>query len=94
MIKLACLSTKLSLIPSASEDYISRGSFQITFPPGSRRQLFNVTIVDDFLPENTEFFNADVNLAIPEPAFMITIESPKQPLIEILDLEDSKYKVL
>ena len=94
MIKLACLLTKLSLIPSASEDYISRGSFQIAFPPGSRRQLFNVTIVDDFLPENTEFFNADVNLAIPEPAFMITIESPKQPLIEILDLEDSKYKVL
>ena len=94
MIKLACLLTKLSLIPSASEDYISRGSFQITFLPGSRRQLFNVTIVDDFLPENTEFFNADVNLAIPEPAFMITIESPKQPLIEILDLEDSKYKVL
>ena len=75
---------------SAQDDYISRGPFEITFPPGSRRQLYNVTIVDDAIPENSEFFIADVNLARPENASWITIGSPKQPLIEIKDLVDGK----
>ena len=74
--------------PSAQDDYISRGPFEITFPPGSKRQLYNVTIVDDAIPENSEFFTADVNLARPEDASKITIRSPKQPLIEIQDLID------
>ena len=46
-----------------------------------------MTIVDDAIPENTEFFNANVNLARPEDASTIIIGSPKQPLIEILDVD-------
>ena len=49
-----------------------------------------MTIVDDAIPENSEFFSADVNLARPENASWITIGSPKQPLIEIQDLVDGK----
>ena len=75
---------------SALVDYIPRGPFEITFPPGSRRQLYNVTIVDDAIPENSEFLNADVNLARPEDASRITIGRLKQPLIEIQDLVDGE----
>ena len=83
---MATLTRFNSPIPptlSAQDDYIPRGPFEITFPPGSRRQLFNVTIVNDAIPEKPEFFNADVNNARPEDAFSISIESPKQPLIQI-----------
>ena len=45
-------------------------------------------IIDDLLPENSEFFNADVNLAKPEDASIVAIGSPKWPLIEIQDLRD------
>ena len=72
---------------SAQVDYIPKGPFNITFPPGSRRQLYNVTIVDDAIPENSEFFNADVSLARPEDASRVVIGSPKQLLIEILDID-------
>ena len=44
-------------------------------------------IIDDFLPENSEFFNADVNLARPEDASIVAIGSPKRPLIEIQDMD-------
>ena len=74
--------------PSAKDDYIPRAPFEITFPPGSRRQVYNVTIADDNISENSEFFNADVSLATPEDTTMIKIEHPKQPVIEILDLVD------
>ena len=88
-------SDRIGLINSlpnllAANDYIPRGPFEITFPPGSRRQLYNVTIVDDAIPENSEFFNADVNLVRPEDASRVTIENPKQPLIEIQDLVDGE----
>ena len=49
-----------------------------------------MTIVDDAIPENSEFFNADVNLARPEDASRVTIGNPKQPLIEIQDLVDGE----
>ena len=49
-----------------------------------------MNIIDDFLPENSEFFNANVN-ARPEDASIVVIRSPKQPLIEIQDLRDSKW---
>ena len=74
--------------PSAKDDYITLAPLEITFPPGSRRQVYNVTIADDDIPENSEFFNADVNHATPEDSTMIKIEHPKQPIIEILDLVD------
>ena len=48
-----------------------------------------MNIIDDLLPENSEFFNADVN-ARPEDASIVAIRSPKQPLIEIQDLRDSE----
>ena len=48
-----------------------------------------MTIRDNTIPENSEFFNADVN-AGPEDASIVVIESPKQPLIEILDLMDGE----
>ena len=75
-----CLSPKPFPTLSAQLDYIPRDPFEITFPPGSRRQRYNVTIVGDAIPENSEFFNADVNSASPTRVF---IGSPKQPLIEI-----------
>ena len=46
-----------------------------------------MTIVNDAIPENSEFFNANVSLARPEDASNITIGSPYQPLIEILDVD-------
>ncbi len=49
-----------------------------------------MNIIDDSLPENSEFFNADVNLARPENASIVAIGSPKQPLIEIQDLRDGE----
>ena len=49
-----------------------------------------MTIVDDAIPENSEFLNADVNLARPEDASRITIGRLKQPLIEIQDLVDGE----
>jgi len=49
-----------------------------------------VDISDDGIPENSEFFNADVNLARPEDASIVAIGSPKQPLIEIQDLRDGE----
>ena len=72
---------------SAQDDYIPSCPFEITFPPGSRRQLYNVTIVDDAIPENSEFFNAYVSSASPKE---VIIGDPKQPLIEILDSGDSE----
>ena len=48
-----------------------------------------MTIRDDTIPENSEFFNADVN-ARPEDASIVVIGSPKQPLIEIQDLMDGE----
>ena len=72
----------MSFYHSASVDYIPRGPFDITFPPGSTRELFNVTIVDDGIPENSKFFNADIVSA--RPAGVI-IGEPRQPVIEIRD---------
>ena len=72
---------------SAVLDYLPRAPFDVTFPAGSKRQLYNVTIVDDTFQENSEYFNADVN-ARPEDASRVLIGSPKQPLIEIQDNVD------
>ena len=72
---------------SAKGDYIPKGPTEITFPPGSTRQLFNVTIVDDAIPENSEFFTADI-VSISSPGYIIG--SPKKPLIEILDFIDGE----
>ena len=83
MATLTRSNSPISPTLSAQDDYIPRGPFEITFPPGSRRQLYNVTIVDDAIPENSEFFNANVSLARPEDASTITIGSPYQPLIQI-----------
>ena len=46
-------------------------------------------ISDDSVPENSEFFNANVT-ARPEDASIVAIGSPKQPLIEIQDLRDGE----
>ena len=48
-----------------------------------------MNIIDDFLPENSEFFNANVN-ARPVDACIVVIRYPSQPLIEIQDLRDSE----
>ena len=72
---------------STKGDYIPKGPTNITFPPGINRQLYNVTIVDDNIPEDSEFFTADI-VNISSPGFIIG--SPKQPLIEILDILDSE----
>ena len=48
-----------------------------------------MNITDDFIPENFEYFNADVN-ARPEDASIVAIGSPSQPLIEIQDLRDGE----
>ena len=72
---------------STKDDYIPKGPTKVTFPPGSKRQLYNVTIVDDNIPENTEYFTADI-FSVSSPGF--TIGSTKKPLIEILDFLDGK----
>ena len=72
---------------STKGDYIPKGLTKITFPPGIKRQLYRVTIIDDNIPENSEFFTADI-VNISSPGFIIG--SPKQPLIEILDFFDSE----
>ena len=77
----------MSFYHSASVDYIPRGPFNITFQPGSSQEHFNVTIVDDGIPENSEFFNA--NIVSAEPTGVI-IGEPRQPVIEILDRVESK----
>ena len=74
---------------SANVDYTPREPFEVTFPAGSTRQEYAVNIIDDFLPENSELFNADVN-ARPEDASIVVIGSPKRPLIEIQDLRDGE----
>ena len=78
-----------SFYHSASVDYIpiARGPFDITFQPGNGWELFNVTIVDDAIPENSEFFNADIISAGPAG---VIIGEPRQPVIEILDRVDCK----
>lgn len=88
MATLTKSNSSISSHPSPLDDYIPRTPFEITFPPGNRRQLYNVTVVDDAIPENSEFFNADINLARPEDASRIRTGSPKQPIIEIQDLVD------
>ena len=82
-----CPNSQISSNPSAVLDYLPRTPFNVTFPVGSKRQLYNVTIVCDIFPENSEYFNADVN-ARSEDASHVLIGSPKQPLIEILDYID------
>ena len=46
-----------------------------------------MTIVDDGIPEDTEFFNADIVSAGPAG---VIIGEPRQPVFEILDRVDSK----
>ena len=75
----------MSFHHSASADYTPSSTFDITFPPGSTRQFFNVTIVDEDIPENSEFFNADIVSAGPAG---VIIGEPRQPVIEILDTLD------
>ena len=72
---------------STKGDYIPKGPTKITFPPGIKRQLYRVTIVDDNIPENSEFFPADI-VSVSPPGFIIG--SPKNPQIEILDSIDGE----
>ena len=72
---------------SADVDYTPRGPFEITFSAGIIRQEYTVNITDDFIPENSEFFNADIVSAGPAE---VIIGEPKQPLIEILDTVDGR----
>ena len=67
---------------SALVDYIPKDPFDITFQPGSTRIFYNVTIVNDGIPENSEFFNADIVSAGPAG---VIIGEPRQPVIEIQD---------
>ena len=46
-----------------------------------------MTIVDDAMPENSEFFNAYVRSASPKE---VIIGNPRQPLIEIRDSVDGE----
>ena len=46
-----------------------------------------MTIVDDGIPENSEFINADIVSAGPAG---VIIGEPRQPVFEILDRADSK----
>ena len=73
---------------STKGDYIPKGPTKIIFPPGIKRQLYNVTIVDDDIPEDSEFFTADI-VSVSSPGFIIG--NPKQPLIEIMDFLDGEW---
>ena len=86
---LDLLNSSVGDAATADVDYTPRGPFEITFPAGITRQEYTVDIIDDFIPENSEFFNADVN-ARTEDASIVVIGSPKQPLIEVPDLRDGE----
>ena len=67
----------------AGDDYGAVGSRVITFPTGVTSQTFVIGIVDDALPENEEYFNADLFLL--NNTDNVAIGQPQQPLIEITD---------
>ena len=46
-----------------------------------------MNIIDDFIPENSEFFNADIVSAGPAG---VIIGELRQPLFEILDTVDGR----
>ncbi len=81
------INLHMSFYHSASVDYTPRGPFEITFPAGSTRQEYTVNITDDLIPENSEFFNADIVSAGPAG---VIIGEPRQPVIEILDTLDGR----
>ena len=81
------INLHMSFYHSANVDYTPREPFEITFLPGSTRQEYTVNISDDFIPENSEFFNADIDRAGPAG---VIIGEPRQPVIEILDRVDSR----
>ena len=81
------INLHMSFYHSADVDYTPREPFGITFPAGSTRQEYTVNIIDDFIPENSEFFNADIVSAGPEEVIIV---EPRQPLIEILDTVDGR----
>ena len=84
------INLHMSFYHSASVDYTPRGFFEITFPAGSTRQEYTVNIIDDFLPEDSKFFNAEIVRAGPAG---VIIGEPRQPLIEILDTVDGRLHV-
>ena len=75
----------LSPTLSAQVDYIPKVHFEITFPPGSRRQLYNVNIVNDDIPEDSEYFNVNIINASPKG---VTIGNLNRTLIEILNFSE------
>ena len=72
-------------------DFVSIDRQIITFEPGETRKAYNITINDDVIPEDSEFFNLDVNLADSSDARFVTIGTPKQPLVEIID-KDGEFQ--
>ena len=72
-------------------DFVSIDRQIITFEPGETRKAYNITIIDDVIPEDSEFFNLDVNVADSSDARFVTIGTPKQPLVEITD-KDGGFK--
>ena len=81
------INLHMSFYHSASVDYTPRAPFQITFPAGSTRQEYTVNITDDSVPENSEFFNADIVSAGP---VRVIIGEPRQPVIEIQGTVDGR----
>ena len=49
-----------------------------------------MTIVDDAIPEDSEFLNANIISAIPTG---VIIGDPRQPLIEVRDLVDGEWLI-
>ena len=76
---------------NAVVDFVSINREIITFGPGETRKAYNITIIDDVIPEDSEFFNLDVNLANSSDARFVTIGTPKQPLVEIVD-KDGEFQ--
>ena len=54
-------------------DFVSINRQIITFEPGETRKAYNITINDDVIPEDSEFFNLDFNLADSSDAHFVTI---------------------
>ena len=76
---------------NAVVDFVSIDREIITFGPGETRKAYNITIIDDVIPEDSEFFNLDVNLVDSRNDCFVTIGAPKQPLVEILD-KDGEFQ--
>lgn len=64
MIRYVVIATVHVLCHIVNVDYLPRVGAEVSFVPGEMKACFNVVIIDDEIPENTENFTAVIT-AVP-----------------------------